>query len=1158
MIALPLGGLRTRFIVTALMLSSLSTTLAADTPPTSEQLEYFERQVRPLLVDHCYSCHSADAKKLQASLYVDSRAALLRGGDSGEAIVPGDVDGSLFMEAVRYESYEMPPKGKLSDAQIDVFAKWIEMGAPWPAGEESEAANQPEFDLRQRAKDHWVWQPIDNPTVPEVADDRWPKNAIDRFILSDLEGNGLAPAGDAEHLAILRRLYLDLIGLPPTAQQVEAFLADSSGKAIENVVDQLLESPHFGERWGRHWLDLVRYAESRGHEFDNDTPNAFQYRDYIIRALNADVSYDQLVREHLAGDLLSNPRLHPTEDFNESILGTGFWFLGEWVHSPVDIRKDEADRFDNMIDVMSKTFLGVTVSCARCHDHKFDAISTADYYSLSGFLQSSDYRLARFESMQQNGKVADEIAAVDAKYQQRIVELLSRRGLELPARSMLDDPSIVFDADSVAAGDFRQDGYIFGKGTRKAGQAFLTEDGSVSVATHSSAINDPIWHGLESVTEGQMQDRNALAKIPTSGRTLRLPTFELKEGRVSCLVSGAGHIIAVVDSHRLISGPLHGQTIRQVKGGERWVTLNLGRYVGHRLHLEFVPAKNEQLSVQLVTQGLDDGELRALDKKIESRDREFRAYAEKASQLFATQVSYDEVMFADFESGTYEGWTATGKAFGSGPQTLETIPDYQGKINRRGKFFVNSHDTRPGGDMMRGDDLVGKLTSREFLIDFDEVQFLIGGGSHAGKTCMNLLVDGKVVRSATGRNNNQMFVTRWDVSEFRGKNAILEVVDDHRGGWGNVGVDHVVFRAKVGPTRSADKEASELAGRWHDERQRLSQKLKRRSRVAMAMVDGSGEDGHVLIRGNSSKPGKLEPRHFLTAITGDDPMSIASGSGRLELAGQINSPTNPLTKRVIANRVWHYLMGRGIVPTTDDFGVLGQRPTNPALLDHLAVRFDQEGQSIKRLIRYIVLSRTYQMTSVAGNKGLAADPKNLLWHYRPPKRLEGEVIRDQLLQLSGELDSKMFGPAVPIHLTDFMTGRGRPGKSGPLDGAGRRSIYVSVRRNFLSPFMLAFDTPVPFSTMGRRNVSNVPSQALILMNDPFVSQQAKGWASRVLDQHSDQRNRIESMYLDAFGRKPTDSEWTVANGYIGGSSELDVWADFAHALINTKEFIFVR
>jgi hypothetical protein len=294
-------------------------------------------------------------------------------------------------------------------------------------------------------------------------------------------------------------------------------------------------------------------------------------------------------------------------------------------------------------------------------------------------------------------------------------------------------------------------------------------------------------------------------------------------------------------------------------------------------------------------------------------------------------------------------------------------------------------------------------------------------------------------------------------------------------------------------------------------------------------------------------------------------MPIEMGSGRLELAKQINAVTNPLTNRVIVNRIWHHLMGRGIVPTTDDFGVLGQRPTNPELLDYLATQFLADGRSIKRMIRTIVLSRAYQVSSQAQPMALEADPKNELWHYRPPKRLEGEAIRDSILMLSGQINLSSFGEPVPIHLTGFMDGRGRPAKGGPLDGAGRRSIYLAVRRNFLSPFMLAFDTPSPFSSMGRRNVSNVPAQALILMNDPFVVEQAMKWAEKISAEPVSTESKVDQMYRLAFARVPSEGEKKVALDFLtesagtkdGGSIPVSSWADFAHSLINTKEFIFL-
>lgn len=1162
-----------KFFGAAMVIATVSTTSTAE--DTSEQLEFFESRVRPLLVEHCYSCHSVGAKKIQAGLLVDSRNSLLQGGDSGEAIVPGDVDSSLLIEAVRYETYEMPPKGKLDDQEIETLEQWVEMGAPWPDEAAPTAqADRPDFDLQHRKTQHWVWQPVQAPTVPDVIDKSWPRGTLDHFVLEKLEAAPakLHPAADADRAALMRRLYFDLIGLPPTPEQAEQFLADTSETATATLVDELLASPHFGERWGRHWLDLVRYAESRGHEFDNDTPNAFQYRDYIIRALNADVPYDQLVREHIAGDLVTQPRLNPEKGFNESVLGTGFWFLGEWVHSPVDIRKDESDRFDNMLDVMSKTFLGVTVACARCHDHKFDAISTADYYSLSGFLQSSDYRQVRFESIEQNRRVADQLAQVDAKYQRKIRDLLDAEGVSFPQQmSYLDDDAIVVDFSNLPLKDYIQDGFIFGKTPLREGQPYLDFDdaSTVRIATHGAAVSDAFWKGLESITEGVMQNRGALAKIPKSGRTLRSPTFLLKSAMVSCLVQGSGHVLACVDSHRMIAGPLHKQTIKKVDASNQsWVTLDLERYIGHRLHLEFVPATDSRLSVRMVTQGLDSAALADVDRRLAATNKQFEEYSTTAEAILNTDAKVESQVFADFESGTYEDWTATGDAFGKIPQTLKTIADYQGEINGRGTYFVNSHNIRDGGDVGRGDSVTGTLTSRPFMIDFDAIEFLVGGGAHAGKTCVNLVIDGQPVLSATGNRNNQMSINTWNVRPFVGQEARIQVIDNHKSGWGNIGIDHIVFlkHDATSAAKPGNTTARRLMDAWQQERARLGTQVVRKSRLALAMLDGTGEDDRILIRGNSSKPGDVEPRHFLTAVTGNQPLPIRAGSGRLELAQQINDPANPLTSRVIVNRIWHYLMGRGIVPTTDDFGVLGQQPTHPELLDHLASRFMTDGRSIKRMIRTIVLSRTYQMSSHPDSAAMIADPKNLLWHHRPPKRLEGEAIRDALLLLSGQLDDSLFGEPVPIHLTPFMDGRGRPGKNGPLDGDKRRSIYTAVRRNFLSPFMTTFDSPTPFSTMGRRNVSNVPAQALILMNDPLVVELAGKWAARAIEKQPDVDSRIHWMYQTAFARLPTPQEMAIAMEYVkpqlaaGKTDENQrrLWSDFAHALINTKEFIFLR
>lgn len=996
--------------------------------PSAPELEFFEAKVRPLLVEHCYACHSTASEKLQAGLRLDSRASILQGGDSGAAVVPGDIDGSLLIESVRYESYEMPPKGKLADDDLATLERWVELGVPWPAETApQDGTNRKSFDLQQRAAEHWAWQPLSRATPPQVQDQSWPLGAVDQFILAKLEQAGLDPAADIDRPALLRRLCFDLLGLPPTPEQFSAFVNDvgSTADAVERMVDRLLQSPHFGERWGRHWLDLVRYAESRGHEFDDETENAFQYRDYVIRALNADVPYDQFVREQIAGDLLPQPRLHPELGFNESILGTGFWFLGEWVHSPVDIRKDETDRFDNMIDVMSKTFLGVTVACARCHDHKFDAISTADYYSLSGFLQSSDYRQVRFDTIEQERAVASELSELDEEYRNRIEDLLREKFEAVDAGRPSTTTPCRNSAALVTAytgraytGDqeveYLQDGFVFGVRPQRAGEVRVSDEGRLQFAPRSAAASDPFWRGL--VSTGQAaRSRSVLSALPQSGRTLHTATFELSAGEVWCRVHGAGHVFACVDSHHLVAGPLHGETLQAIHAGEQWVKLDLTRYVGHRLHLEFTPDESTQLQVCAVLQATSPEELALAKQAIEQYEQQEQSWSAERQRLLELLRTGDPALAAELDS---------------------------------------------------------------------------------------------------------------------------------------------------------------LAAQWHARRVALQATLQKTSRLAIAMIDGSSEDDHVLVRGSSSNPGKLEPRHFLTAISGDQPMSISRGSGRLELAESINDPNNPLPSRVIVNRLWHHLMGRGLVPTTDDFGVLGQPPTHPELLDYLATQFLADGRSIKQMIRRLVTTRTYRMSGEIEPRAAERDPNNDLWHFRPPRRLEGEAIRDALLAISGELDPTMFGEPIPIHLTPFMDGRGRPAQSGPLAGNARRSIYIAVRRNFLSPFMLAFDTPNPFSTMGRRNSSNVPAQALILMNDPLVVEQTQHWARRGIAQmpldaaarQASGQARVEWFYVSGIGRQPTQRELRAAWRFVSEQAEqpgldldsVEVWQEFAHALVNTKEFIFVR
>lgn len=977
---------------------------------TADQVTFFETRIRPILATHCYECHSATSKKLLADLRVDYRDGMIRGGDSGPAIVPGDADASLLVAAVRYDAYEMPPSGKLSDDEIRDIERWIDEGAPWPSEPEPTASSprSDTFDLERRRSEHWVWQPVQSPAVPSVDASIHFRNDIDAFILASIHAQQLTPSPPIDKRSLLRRLSIDLAGLPPSRQQMDEWLKDESENAVTDCIDQWLASPHFGERWGRHWLDLVRYAESRGHEFDADIPGAYQYRDYVIRAFNDDVPYDQFVREHIAGDLMASPRHHRDLGFNESILGTAFWFFGEWTHSPVDVRKDEADRFDNMIDVFSKTFLGVTVACARCHDHKFDAISTRDYYALSGFLQSSDYRHLPFESLVHNQAVEDRRRQLDQAYQSRLTELVGPP-TSTSENETFDGITTIVDYANLNDDDFRSDGFIFGDGPVSADQWQCVDDnGATRLAAWqtTAARSDPFWNGMTNHVEPSTRGPGAIDPVGRAGRTLRTPTFTVGNGRIYCEVAGEGQIVACVDSHRLIAGPLHGETIAAFRtfpaDGDpstlippmTWVAMNLSRYAGHRVHLEFTPSIDKPIVVSRVVES-----------------------SPTATAPFST------------------------------------------------------------------------------------------------------------------RSNSLTFF------------------DDRA----------------MSPSLDGADELASLRAAWKSERDALRADVQQHSALAIAIFDGTSEDDTLLIRGNSANPGTVVPRRFLQAIDGDAPFTAArSRSGRLELADRLTDAANPLVDRVYVNRVWHHLMGRGIVATTDDFGVLGQRPTHPMLLDHLVGYFRDHGRSTKQFIKYVASSGLYRASGEYDLDSLERDPTNQFWHHRPPRRMEAEIIRDQMLAVAGNLDDQMFGPPVPIHLTPFMDGRGRPDASGPLDGDRRRSVYVAVRRNFLSPMMTAFDMPSPFSTMGRRNVSNVPAQALIMMNGDFVSAQAAVWAERELNdgQPANDSARLIRMIDTAFLRHPSPRETAATMAFVESNlqtlSPMQVWTQVAQAIFNAKEFIFVR
>lgn len=1048
---------------------------------SAEQIEYFEKEVRPLLVKRCFECHGDVGDDLKGGLRLDSRAGLLKGGDTGPAIDLADSGKSLFLDAIRYgDTYQMPPKSKMPAEEIAIFEKWIGAGAPWPAEAKSESSTPKKFDLAARKASHWAWQPITSPVIPQVLDSKWPKQPIDRFILSKLEASQLQPSAEADRRILARRLYYDLIGLPPPSEKVDAFIRDASPNAVERLVDELLKSPQFGERWGRHWLDVMAYAETRGHEFDYDIPGAPIYRDYVIKAFNDDMPFNQFAMEHIAGDLIDR---RDEMNASQSAIATGFWHLGEWIHSPVDIRKDETDRFDRMIDVYSKGFLGLTVSCARCHDHKFDAISQKDYHALSGFLQSMEYRQFRFESNALEQQAAQEIdaaqQALQVKLRGAVVDSIRkavkesqpyltaarttetgdavssleanrlaawRKELEgagftskvAPTANEAASDSRVVDAFANPNEPLLQDGFAFGLRPRLAGEVLITGGNApeVSGVRQFSAASFNSAFAKLSIDAKLPRDFGALGATVRSGKSLRSKTFVLQKPALFYLVRGAGRAFAAVDSHRALAGPLHGGLVNAFGADEgtkwRWIRHGLKDYVGHNLHVEFTPDSESVFEVALIAEG------------------EKPPFEIQASLQPWKQASPEEFVATALQ--LIEKW-------GAGAITHEEAQS------------------------------LDAIVSRKDLFAFD-----------------NTLSD-----------------------SLRTEAVALE----------------------------------QLQGSWRE-------RLAAPSKTSLASWEGNAVDDDLLVRGNTRVSGGPVPRSFLTALRSET-HSADQGASRLDLAKSTVAKENPLFARVAVNRVWRHLFGKGIVPTVDNFGVLGLPPSHPELLDHLAAEFIADGYSVKRLIKRIVLSSTYQQASVHRKDVDKVDPNNLLLHRMNLRRRDAEGIRDGILALSGRLDlTAPQGTSVPVHLTPYMDGRGKPGVSGPLDGDGKRSIFLAVRRNFPTPFLTVFDFPTPAAPFGARNQSNVPAQALALLNDPFVHEQAKHWANRLLAKPSSFEERIEFVYRHALSRSATKQEFEKWSAFmdkqatelgiapVASKEDPRVWLDICHLMFNSKEFLFAE
>ncbi len=980
-----------------------------DEVPLPQQVD-FNYDIRPILVQKCFLCHGPDPSSRKGNLRLDTyEGATALTKEGLRAIDPGHTKNSLVLFRINHKDPDiiMPaPESNLTltERERKLIEKWIEQGAEW--------------------KPHWAFLPekID----PAVK--KYDGNPIDFFVGKKMAEHGLDAADEADKHTLIRRVAYILTGLPPTEKALAAFLQDSSPEAYEKMADGYLQSNSFGERWARHWMDIVRYAETKGHEFDYPISGAWRYRDYLIRAFNQDLPYNQLVMEHLAGDLMGKPRTAANGTINESQLAPMYLAMAEGSHSPVDVRKDEADRIDNMIDVTSKAFQGLTLSCARCHDHKFDPMSTKDYYSFYGVMEGTRFSSVPANEMQTSIKAASLKQVKDSVRQTVWTYLLEKSGTaannasftnlknELPSAAKTSLTKIE-DSSRLVLADFSGSDL---QGWKTNGIAFTT----------TTTLGDPVFseaNKLVSLREGLASSRKLSTNLFGA---LRSADFHIDSDFIGVLALGKESTIRIIiDNFQLIQFPIYGDMEKRVNSEKlaRFV-FNVAQWKGHKAYIEMMP-------------GIFDRHVYKLPKD---------AYIEAKYA-----IAYDK------------------------------------------DWFEPEHPKQSAATLAES---LSRISS--------------GKGSDADLQKIN-------ARLRTGNISVQ-------------SPQLLS------------SLDHIKI----------------LAGSFTDSTEFFN-----------GVTDGDSNNSPVFVRGNhldlSPQPVK---RHFIPAIQMTSSNLDVPGSGRLQLALSIVDPKNPLTTRIIVNRIWHYLFGKGIVETVDNFGMQGKLPSNPELLDFLSVQFKEDGYSMKKMIRRMMLSETFKRATKPDGAATRQDPLNIYLSHFPIRRLEAEAIRDAMLAVSGALDTTMFGPPVATHITSFMNGRGKPAVSGPLDGNGRRSIYGEVRRNFLDPIMAAFDRPTPFTAFGRRTVTNVPSQSLIMMNDPFVVLMADRMATKLLSSRfKTNEEKLNWIYTRCLSRDPTKEEIADAelllnqlkktyltNGKTGAGIEQVIWKDYVHTVFNLKEFIFLN
>ncbi len=907
-------------------------------------VEFFEAKVRPLLVTHCYECHSdaaAKADNLQGGLRLDNRAGVQQGGGSGRVIVPGIPGESLLVKSVQYtdKALQMPPEKPLSAEQVSILEKWVAMGAPDPRdGSAVVDSLKPEIDFNTERK-RWAFQRPVKHEVPKVTDANWPKLPLDHFILAGLEQRSLKPVRVATRQELIRRATFDLIGLPPTPEEVEAFEEDTEARAWERVIDRLLASSHYGERWGRYWLDVARYADDQGNSFLTPTPAAYLYRDWVVKALNDDMPYDEFVRLQIAGDEVPEP----ATDYVTRLAGLGFQSLGpQFRKGAAGEAKAKADELEDRVDTLSRGILGLTVSCARCHDHKFDPIPTRDYYSLAAAYNGADW----------------------------------------PAR-MLASPE--------------------------------------TIDAHKK------W-------SEQVQQRTTNLKQWKEAQARQL-------GRTALERADAYAIAAV----------------------------------------KLLVLRNQQLP-------LDEG-----------------AFAKQESLELYFLNRWIKIFSEATEEPTFKGLRDAAK-------------------------HANDSGTVATSDAMRQQAETLKTTVHHALAALQESE--------------NRPTDPSQQPAAVPSDQDRVLTVLW-----KDPNAPFFVAE----------TDIAGLLAESGKLQFADLQAELDALTMNPAP----------SGPTMPSIQGGGQSMQVYVRGNPEQLGEPAPPGFLRILSSPDQLVGNRSFSRLDLANSIASSNNPLTARVIVNRVWHYHFGRGIVPTLSNFGKLGGSPTHAELLDTLAVQFMESGWSIKWLHREIMRSATYQLSSAQNAVNMAVDPGNeYLWRMTP-RRLDIEAWRDALLSVSGKLASEVGGPSVDQTTPGLKEVEGfnffsrLNGFEADNPSGRRRTLYTVVSRYSPNTTLTLFDFPEPNVTSDQRIITTVPQQQLFVLNGPFMVEMSRQFAKRLESGASSDEARLRYGWMLAYARQPSSDEIAVAMQFLRNpvdsqaTESLNVWEQLSHALLASNEFMFM-